>query len=169
MTFWTGTQFLEGYLRLCNSLAMWPWMSHPTWALTSSTKMKGWVQAPFNVCSFLWLTGFQYLPCLSHSYERNVIFRHQLSLCNNDALRLIGICYLQSTFISTIAFDFNKSCNVLRTSYLVLRLTGCETYQRYNMLEKGMTIVYTVLPTCGTIYWIASLPCGSGTNCLHLE
>ena len=107
MAFWTGTQFLEGYFWFCNSLAMWPWTSHPTCALTSSTKMKGWVQAPFSDCSFLWFTGFQYLPSFPHSCERSVIFRHQLSLYNNNISHSTGICHLQITFISTITSSYN--------------------------------------------------------------
>lgn len=123
MAFWTGTQVLEGYFWLCNSLVTWPWTRHPTLALTSSTKMKGLVQVPCNVCSFL-CRGFQYLPLLPYSHERNMVFRHQLSLCKNVTSHLVGFCHVQNPFISTISFDFNQSHKILKT-FMILCLTQC--------------------------------------------
>lgn len=124
MAFWNRIPWLEGYFWLCNSLVAWPWTTHPTRALTSSTKMKGLVWGPCNVCSFLWLPGFHYLPLLPHSHERNVIFRHQLSLCKNVTLHVVGLRHFQSPFISTISFDFNQSHKGLRT-FIILYLTKC--------------------------------------------
>lgn len=86
--------------------------------------------------------------------KRNVIFRHQLSLCNNDALNLIGICHFQSTFISTTSFDSNQSRRVLKTGSLFYIWQDVEVAQGHNMVGRKGNVPHI---NCPDYLWHNSL------------